>query len=109
MVRRAGKPGSPGRSGKVEPKKQLVVEHAVAGLDEPVPLVEGKGTAVAFTAARPHDGEPRAVAEVLDDQVERRGAVAPALVPLVDEEPPEVLRDVVVVVDLVADHHEADG
>ena len=40
--------------------------------------------------------------------MKRSGAVSPPLEPLVDQEPPEILRDVAGTVDLVADHHKAD-
>jgi hypothetical protein len=64
-------------------------------------------TPIALAAARPHHVDAGAGPEVLHDEIERRGAVSAPLVPLVDQQPPQVLRDVFGVVDLVADHHKA--
>ena len=89
-----------GRSQR-EPQQDLAVEHDVAGLLKAVAFVERKRAPLAPARARPHHLDSGSAPEVLDDQVERRRPGALALVTLVDEEPPEVLRDVPGRTDLV--------
>jgi len=80
---------------KLEPEQDFIVENDVARLLEAVALVKRDRAAVALTGARAQDLDTGSTAEVLDDQVECRGADAQSLVALVNEELPEVLRYVI--------------
>ena len=62
-----------------EPKPHLIVNHFTGAL-KAVALVEGEGAAVAVGGARVQHLDSGSATEVLDDQVERRGAEALALV-----------------------------
>jgi diguanylate cyclase (GGDEF)-like protein/putative nucleotidyltransferase with HDIG domain len=93
--------------------RERQVEHHVAlellaGAHEPVALVERYRTALAGMRGRAHPFDAGAPAEEGGDLVQRRRAVAAALVALVDEQLPEEVRDVVAAGDLVGEHHEPD-
>ena len=63
---------------ELELKQYLIVEYDLSGLLEAVALVEGDRAAFALTGARAQHLDSGSAAQVLDDQVEGRGAEAAA-------------------------------
>src|SRR3954463_13345343 len=106
--------GAPGKS-RTPNGSQVQSEHYLAAVvflgdtvpDEPEPFVERDRAAVALAGAGQH---PRRASgpEVSGDKFERSRAVPAPLEAFVDQELPEVVLNVVRVVDLVRDHHEPD-
>src|SRR5829696_6297336 len=96
---------------ELEPKHHLGVHFVgvhFAGSLKAVTLVEGDRAALALSGARGQHLDSGPATEVLNDQVERRGAEAMPLVTLVNEKLPQVVRYVLGTSDLVGDHHEPD-